>query len=83
LMNFKKHLKTAGEIDPCSSAAWFTGWRIPHVVAGIRARPVAIARTWLARIGWRRHGLLGWEEGPADHSSSSRSRGVRELSREP
>jgi hypothetical protein len=22
------------------------------------ARPVAAARTWLLRIGWRRHGLL-------------------------
>jgi hypothetical protein len=83
LMNFRKHLGTAGEIDPCSSAPWFTGWRTSVVVAGLGPRPVALARSWLARVGWRRHGLLRREERPAGHSSSSRSRGVRVLSRDP
>src|SRR5438094_9152174 len=27
LMNFKKHGTAVGEIDPCSSAAWFDAWR--------------------------------------------------------
>src|SRR5262245_28110545 len=27
LMNFKKHQTAVGEVDPCSSAAWFDGWR--------------------------------------------------------
>jgi putative transposase len=27
LMNFRKHLNAVTGIDPCSSAAWFAGWR--------------------------------------------------------
>jgi putative transposase len=66
LMNFRKHLQTVTGIDPCSSAAWFTGWRTALPVdAG--PRPVAGARTWLARIGWRRHGLIDIAEHPKRH----------------
>ena len=63
LMNFRKHLKDVTGIDPCSSAAWFAGWRVPPVANAI-APPVASARTWLARVGWRRHGLIRLEEQP-------------------
>lgn len=47
----------AGWLDPYSSAGGFDGWgggptRIVHDA------PVSRARTWLLRIGWRRHGLL-------------------------
>jgi REP element-mobilizing transposase RayT len=51
-------------VDPCSSAAWFDGWRGPIVVPPGAARsratgpPVASPHTWLLRVGWRRHGLL-------------------------
>jgi hypothetical protein len=69
LMNFKKHLKTAKEIDPCSSAAWFTGWRAPRKTAAIGPPPVAGAHSWLARIGWRRHGLIGPDERPRGRAS--------------
>ena len=29
LLNFRRHGHTAGDIDPCSSAPWFRGWRTP------------------------------------------------------
>ena len=65
LMNFKKHLRRTGpELDPCSSAAWFAGWRTPVPAAAVGPLPVAVARTWLARIGWRRHGLIHAGERP-------------------
>ena len=64
LMNFRKHLKRVTGIDPCSSAPWFAGWRALRTAAGIGPPPVAAARSWLARIGWRRYGLLGSDERP-------------------
>lgn len=67
LTNSRKHSKAATEIDPCSSAAWFTGWLEPRVAFRTGPRPVAIARTWLARIGWRRHGLISSDERPRSH----------------
>jgi putative transposase len=66
LMNFRKHLQTVTGVDPCSSAAWFTGWRTA-LPAGAGPPPVAGARTWLARIGWRRHGLIDIAERPKGH----------------
>jgi hypothetical protein len=63
LQNFRKHMSRARGLDPRSSAAWFDGWRV-----GIRApagpAPVVPARTWLGRVGWRVHGLVGLEEAP-------------------
>src|SRR5437867_11583394 len=61
--NFRKHLRHVTGIDPCSSAAWFTGWREPPA-AGVGPPPVAAARTWLARVGWLRHGTIELDEGP-------------------
>jgi putative transposase len=54
-------------IDVFTSAPWFDGFRERVVVRGLEAiaRPVAAARTWLLRIGWRRHGLLSVEHVPA------------------
>lgn len=55
--------RSFADFDPCSSAAWFNGWRqAPTIVAG--SPPVAQPRTWLVRIGWRRHGLLHANEAP-------------------
>jgi REP element-mobilizing transposase RayT len=52
--------------DPCSSAAWFDGWREPEGFAALRARAgppcVAQARSWLLTAGWRRHGLIAAHE---------------------
>lgn len=60
--NHRKH-GYAQQLDPCSSARWFDGWRRGVDVIATSA-PVVTARTWLARWGWRRHGLLDPEEAP-------------------
>jgi REP element-mobilizing transposase RayT len=62
-MNRRKHHAGERGLDPCSSAFWFTGWRHP-VSAPPGAAPVVPARTWLAAVGWRQHGLVGIEEKP-------------------
>jgi hypothetical protein len=64
LTNFRKHHRVVTEIDPCSSAPWFAGWRAPRAAPRAESPPVARARTWLARVGWRRHGLIGTDERP-------------------
>jgi REP element-mobilizing transposase RayT len=71
LLNARKHWKQRTgsappvELDEASSAGWFDGWRRrdgPSEV--IEFAPVAPARSWLLRIGWRRHGLLDPDEVP-------------------
>jgi putative transposase len=64
LMNFRKHLRAGTEIDPCSSAGWFSGFRKPSRVDAAGPRPVRLPQTWLARVGWKRHGLIDADEGP-------------------
>jgi hypothetical protein len=71
LQNFRKHLVGARGLDPCSSAPWFAGWRTPPAHVSTPA-PVRAPRTWLARVGWRRHGLLDPEQGPQE-SGATRS----------
>jgi hypothetical protein len=76
LLNARRHLlkqrRTASAVsrailDPASSARWFDGWRpkaasrIPEAVAPCE---VARPRTWLLRVGWRRHGLVDPGEVP-------------------
>jgi hypothetical protein len=65
LQNFRKHHRAAPGIDPRSSGRWFDGWtRPPPEPPG--PRPVARARTWLARVGWQRAGgLIDPAERPA------------------
>ena len=63
LNNFKKHLRGARGLDPCSSAPWFDGWRTP-IGGVVEPSPVARACTWLACVGWRRRGLIDVDEGP-------------------
>ncbi|HSN30225.1 MAG TPA: hypothetical protein VLT45_28250 [Kofleriaceae bacterium] len=76
LLNRKHHAVaqrfTRTWIDPSSSAAWFGGWASP-----VRAdepwkrallalpRPTAPPATWLLASGWKRHGLLRFDERPA------------------
>lgn len=64
LQNWRKHLHGVDGPDPCSSAAWFSGWGQP-VLAAIGSSPVLPARTWLAAVGWRRFGLINVDESPA------------------
>jgi len=77
LQNWRKHLPAVGGIDPCSSAPWFTGWRkASSSMSG--SPPVYPPRTWLAAVGWQRHGLIGLDEAPATPKTSRRtSRDVR------
>ncbi len=51
-------------IDTYTSAPWFDGFREHITVRGLDGieRPLADARTWLLRVGWRRHGLIGVNE---------------------
>ena len=73
LLNARRHAKEAGlrlprvaRLDPASSARWFDGWKVAaHAMAATvcaSRAPVAAARTWLLRVGWRRRGLID----PAD-----------------
>ena len=75
LLNARRHLakhrhvsRTArAPLDPASSARWFDGWRrsVETYLFGTSPLPeVARARTWLLRVGWRRHGLLDPGEVP-------------------
>jgi putative transposase len=63
LNNFRKHFRGARGLDPCSSARWFEGWRTASGRV-VEAAPVARACTWLARVGWRRWGLIDVAESP-------------------
>ena len=52
-------------IDPFSSGPWFDGWREPptgHVA--LFRRSTAEPKTWLRRVGWRRWGLIDFDEIP-------------------
>ncbi|SRR5260221_7404755 len=70
LLNFRKHLGSPPGIDPASSGFWFDGWKRPShsEPPGLLPDdviPVQPSRTWLARVGWRRHGLIALHERPA------------------
>ncbi len=68
-------------IDPYSSAAWFDGWERPVEANAEWNRellalpaPTVKARSWLLKVGWRRHGLIRFDEMPgsrADRESAT------------
>jgi REP element-mobilizing transposase RayT len=62
LQNWAKH-GSSGRFDPLSSARWFDGWR-EHPASATDPPIVALPRTWLVRVGWRRHGLVRPDERP-------------------
>jgi hypothetical protein len=80
LLNARRHLaKSRGvsrsamaHLDGASSARWFDGWRREAASRVQEAREdangaqpeVAWPRTWLLRVGWRRHGLVDPAEVP-------------------
>lgn len=66
LNNARKHGSGQRTLDPFSSGPWFDGWREEVRIRGGEGveRPVGFCRTWLLRIGWRRHGLIGISEVP-------------------
>jgi hypothetical protein len=67
-----KPLAPARILDAGSSARWFDGWRAgakvdrsPPAALRLGSVPaVAAARTWLMRVGWRRHPLIDPSEIP-------------------
>jgi REP element-mobilizing transposase RayT len=63
LANWRKHIPGARGFDDRSSARWFEGWRT-GCTAPVAGSPVVAASTWLARIGWRRYGLIDVDEAP-------------------
>src|SRR5262245_18066049 len=71
LLNTRKHWKKRNGsappvvLDVASSGAWFDGWKRPPPEAEpMGSRPVAPARCWLLRRGWRTYGLLDPVEVP-------------------
>ena len=71
LANGRKHLTRFGHklplgwVDPCSSAAWFDGWRGGGAVLSLPG-PVAPPSTWLLAVGYQRAGgAIGRDELPA------------------
>lgn len=70
LLNARRHTTRVGRarrIDPGSSGRWFDGWRALPWGEGAATGgmpPVAPARTWLLRAGWRKHGLIDPNERP-------------------
>jgi REP element-mobilizing transposase RayT len=64
-------------LDPYSSAAWFDGWAWWPAVKKTGPPPVAEARTWLRREGWRRHGLLHPDDTPGPEAARARRSGLR------
>jgi REP element-mobilizing transposase RayT len=72
LLNARRHLAQrrgqpavrGGSLDRASSARWFDGWTRRHGAPLFRSASVAVAHTWLLRVGWRRHGLISPAEVP-------------------
>lgn len=66
---------------PGSSGAWFSGWkdelRTAFAFDDVRRwhalpPPIAPPSTWLASVGWRRHGLIGVDDSPAPPRATPR-----------
>lgn len=60
-----------GTPNLCSSAPWFDGFRDRNPAASEEAPPVAPAKTPLATTGWRKLGLLAFDEAPEPRASKS------------
>jgi REP element-mobilizing transposase RayT len=89
LANFRKHASRSVPrgVDPCSSGAWFRGWRgmdsrrgppplaarAPPVAPTDEEVPVSEPQTWLLRTGFLRAGRIKLDEAPRpDLPSKSR-----------
>ena len=65
LNNAKHHAAEKGaawpprRVDPCSSAKWFPGWRVPVESPRLDGpSPTTAPSTWLLRVGWMKAGGL-------------------------
>lgn len=60
--NARRHGVVVTEVlDPCSSAGIFDGWK-EHAQPRDGPTWLAMARTWLLTVGWRRHGKISVRE---------------------
>lgn len=76
LNNYRHHAEERGAVldprwlDPFSSAPWFDGWAAPVETSTLPARllamprPTVPPRVWLLTTGWKRHGLIQFNEVP-------------------
>jgi putative transposase len=80
LFNARKHelpgssgwLTALASCDPCSSVFWFKDWSPaapppPMQSERVGPPPVVPARSWLANDGWRRRGLVRFDEWPRSY----------------
>jgi REP element-mobilizing transposase RayT len=67
LQNHHHHARIlrAPSLDSLSSAPYFDGFGQGHPMHRGHDAPVTEPSTWLLRIGWRRHGLIGRDERPS------------------
>ena len=66
LQNWRKHVPGGSRArSRARRLRGSPGWRAADACSRRRRSPVAVARTWLARRGWRRHGLIDVHEAPA------------------
>jgi hypothetical protein len=70
LLNHKKHGWTDHRIDDCSSAPWFTGFTEP-VPRTLDPPFTRAPQTWLARKGWKVHGLISLNDAPLPYPRRS------------
>ncbi len=63
---YKHGSRTSKTLDPYASGAWFSGWRESFTIEGIDDIPLHVAepRSWLLKVGWRRHGRIRLDESP-------------------
>ncbi len=81
LMNHRKHAPTGSTrtmhgFDVRSSAPWFDGWAhapplVPPPPRPSEDPPVCPPQTWLARLGWKRLGLIQIDESPRRRGGSA------------
>jgi REP element-mobilizing transposase RayT len=89
LLNARHHLVKRGGtpswhvLDAASSARWFDGWAARTAPRSIPAGEPEVARphTWLARAGWRRHGLIDPGAPPGASADQSRAASSQRASR--
>jgi REP element-mobilizing transposase RayT len=82
MSNWRKHgedkrgLARTWLVDPFSTGVLFTGWKELEGQAPWKIRPdyeplvVREARSWLQRVGWRRHGAISVYEVPSQRASA-------------
>jgi hypothetical protein len=63
------------KVDPYSTGALFDGWKeledaevMWKVPKTYQPLVVYLPKTWLLRVGWRKHGLIGCREVPSSRS---------------